>query len=167
MTGKPIFNFATAYDPFERRFAEFLDQAEDVLRFTALGTAEQGGSGAAFRVKYLKPSGAVGFYHPDWVVVQNTEEGELNWVIETKGQVWGETEQKEAALRDWCRQVSTATGNPWKYIRVNQNQFRPELDTLRSLIVDIIQNEMFAERDNRETTMSLEEILEAREEGRT
>ena len=37
---------------------------------------------------------------------------------------------------------------------------------LRSLIVDKIKNEMFTERDNRETTMSLEEILEARDEGR-
>ena len=164
---KTVFNFVATYNPFERRFAEFLDQADDVLRFAALGTTEQGGSGAAFRVNYLKPSGAIGLYHPDWVVVQDTGEGELNWIIETKGRVWEGTEQKDVAMRDWCRKVSAATGNPWKYIRVNQNQFRPELNTLRSLIVDIIQNEMFAERDNRETTMSLEEILEARDEGRT
>lgn len=163
---KTIFNFVATYNPFERKFAEFIDQAEDVLRFAALGTTEQGGSGTAFRVNYLKPSGAIGFYHPDWVVVQDTEAGELNWIIETKGRVWEGTEQKDAAMRDWCRKVSTATDTPWKYIRVNQNQFRPELGTLRSLVVDIIKNEMFTERDNRETTMSLEEILEARDEGR-
>ena len=166
MTRKTIFNFAATYDPFERRFAKFFDRAEDVLRFAALGTTEQDGSGTAFRVNYLKPSGAVGFYYPDWVVVQDTEEGELNWIIETKGRVWEGTEQKDAAMRDWCRTLSIATGKPWKYIRVNQKQFRPELDTLRALIVDIIQNEMFTERDNRKTTMSLEEILEARDEGR-
>lgn len=162
---KTIFNSVATYNPFERRFAEFLDQAEDVLRFAALGTTEQGGSGTAFRVNYLKLSGAIGFYHPDWVVVQDTEAGELNWIIETKGRIWEGTEQKDAAMRDWCRKVSAATGAPWKYIRVNQNQFRPELGTLRSLVVDIIKNEMFTERDNRETTMSLEEILEARDEG--
>lgn len=50
--------------------------------------------------------------------------------------------------------------------KTQQNQSRPELDTLRSLIVDKIKNAMFTERDNRETTMSLEEILEARDEGR-
>lgn len=50
--------------------------------------------------------------------------------------------------------------------KTHQNQSRPELDTLRSLIVDKIKNEMFTERDNRKTTMSLEEILEARDEGR-
>ena len=164
---KTVFNFVATYNSFERRFAEFLDQAEDVLRFAALGTTEQGRSGTTFRVNYLKPSGAVGFYHPDWVVVQDTGEGELNWIIETKGRVWEGTEQKDNAMRYWCRNVSAATGNPWKYIRVNQNQFRPERNTLRSLIVDIIQNEMFAERNNRETTMSLEEILETRDEGRT
>ena len=162
---KTVFNFVATYNPFERRFAEFLDQAEDVLRFAALGTTEQGRSGTTFRVNYLKPSGAVGFYHPDWVVVQDMGEGELNWIIETKGRVWEGTKQKDTAMRDWCRKVSIATGNPWKYIRVNQNQFRPELGTLRSLVVNIIQNEMFTERDNRETTMSLEEILEARDEG--
>ncbi len=40
----------------------------------SLGTTEQGDSGTQFRVDYLKPSGAIGFYHPDWVVVQKTEE---------------------------------------------------------------------------------------------
>jgi uncharacterized protein (UPF0332 family) len=25
---------------------------------------------SSFRIDYLKPSGAIGFYHPDWVVVQ-------------------------------------------------------------------------------------------------
>lgn len=114
----------------------------------------------------MKPSGAIGFYQPDWAVVQNTEEGEVNWIIETKGRVWEGTEQKDKAMRDWCRRVSTATGKPWKYIRVNESEFRPELGTLRSLVVHLISKEMFTERDNRETTMSVEEILNARNEGR-
>ena len=163
---KTIFNFVATYNPFERKFAEFLDQAEDVLRFAALGTTEQGGSGTAFRVNYLKPSGAIGLYHPDWVVVQKTEESEINWIIETKGRVWEDTERKDKAMQDWCHRVSTATGNPWKYIRVNQTEFRPELGSLRSLVVAIVSNEMFTERDHRETTMSVEEILDARDEGR-
>ena len=49
---------------FERNFAEFLDRAEDVSRFAALGTTEQGNSGTSFRIDYLKPSGAIGFYYP-------------------------------------------------------------------------------------------------------
>ena len=69
------------------------------MRFASLGTTEQGESGAQFYINYLKPSGAIGFYHPDWVVVQKGEKGEINWIIETKGRVWEGIEAKDAGLR--------------------------------------------------------------------
>ncbi len=72
---------------FEREFGHFLGRAPDVLRFVALGRTEQGDRGAAFRVDYVKPSGAIGFYYPDWVVVQRDHSGEVNWIVETKGRV--------------------------------------------------------------------------------
>jgi hypothetical protein len=53
------------YNDFERRFAQFPDQAPDVLRFASLGTTEQAESWTQFRMDYLKPSGAIGFYYPD------------------------------------------------------------------------------------------------------
>ena len=78
---KTVLNFVATYNDFEREFAHFLDDdATDVLRFASLGTTEQGESGSQFRVDYLKPGGAIGFYHPDWVVVQKTEAGEVNWI---------------------------------------------------------------------------------------
>ena len=67
---KTVFNFVATYNDFEREFARFLGRADDVLRFAALGTTGQGGLGSSFRIDYLKPSGAIGFYYPDWVVVQ-------------------------------------------------------------------------------------------------
>jgi type III restriction enzyme len=73
---KTVFNYVATYNDFERRFAEFLDRAPDVLRFAALGTTEQGDSGTQFRVDYIKPSGAIGFYHPDWVAVQRSGNGQ-------------------------------------------------------------------------------------------
>jgi len=57
-------------------------------------------------VDYLKPRGAIGFYHPDWVVVQKMKAGEVNWIIETKGRVWEGTTAKDEAMRDWCERVS-------------------------------------------------------------
>jgi hypothetical protein len=75
---KTVFNYVATYNDFERRFAKFLDRATDVVRFASLGTTAQGESGTQFRVDYLKPSGAIGFYHPDWVVVQRTAAGEVN-----------------------------------------------------------------------------------------
>ena len=113
------------YNDFERRFAQFLDtEASDVVRFAALGTTEQGESGTQFRVDYLKPSGAIGFYHPDWVVVQQTKAGEVNWIIETKGRVWEGTGAKDAAMRDWCDRITDETGVPWRYCRVDQTRFQ-------------------------------------------
>lgn len=120
---KTIFNFVATYNDFERRFAYFLDEARDVLRFASLGTTEQGESGVQFRVNYLKSSGAIGFYHPDWVVVQKTPQGEINWIIETKGRVWEGTEAKDAAMEEWCALVSQQSGALWKYARVNQRDF--------------------------------------------
>ncbi len=121
---KTVFNYVATYNDFERRFAQFLDsRATDVLRFAALGTTEQGESGTQFRVDYLKLSGAIGFYHPDWVVVQKTKAGEVNWIIETKGRVWEGTDAKDEAIKTWCERVSAATGTVWRYTRINQVDF--------------------------------------------
>ena len=84
---KTIFNLVDTFNDYEKAFARFLECCTDIPRFASLGTTEQE-SGAQFRVDYLKPSGAIGFYYPDWVVVQKTKEGEVNWIIETKGRVW-------------------------------------------------------------------------------
>jgi type III restriction enzyme len=136
--GKTVFNYVATYNDFERRFAEFLDKkADDVLRFASLGTTEQGESGTRFRVDYLKPSGAIGFYHPDWVVVQKTDDGEVNWIIETKGRVWEGTTAKDEALRTWCARVIDATGSKWRYVRINQADFDLRLvSALRDLITE-------------------------------
>jgi len=120
---KTIFNYVATYNDFERRFAEFLDQASDVLRFASLGTTEQGESGTQFRVDYLKPSGAIGFYHPDWVVVQRAEADEVNWIIETKGRVWEGTAAKDEAMRVWCERISAETGGVWRFKRIGQSEF--------------------------------------------
>jgi type III restriction enzyme len=113
--------------------------AKDVLRFASLGTTEQGESGTQFRVDYLKPSGAIGFYHPDWVVVQKTAEGDINWIIETKGRVWESTTAKDDAMSSWCERVSVATKRPWRYMRVNQPTFNARKPTkLSDLIGDAV-----------------------------
>lgn len=120
---KTIFNYVATYNDFERQFAEFLDGASDVARFASLGTTDQGDSGTQFRVDYIKESGAIGFYHPDWVVVQNTEKGEVNWIIETKGRVWEGTAAKDAAMLEWCRRLAEEHGYEWHYTRINQGRF--------------------------------------------
>ncbi len=132
---KTVFNYVATYNDYERRFAEFLDRAEDVLRFASLGTTEQGDSGTQFRVDYLKPSGARGLYHPDWVVVQKTVEGEVCWIIETKGRKWEGTEAKDAAMSVWCEKMNDLTTQTWCYQRVDQAVFNScKASSLKGLI---------------------------------
>jgi len=129
-----VFNYVATYNPFERRFANFLDKASDVLRFAALGTTEQGESGTQFRVDYLKPSGAIGFYHPDWVIVQKAGAAEMNWIIETKGRIWEGTEAKDEAIQEWCARISEATGATWRYVRINQSAFDSDVPNFSTLL---------------------------------
>ena len=134
---KTVFNYVATYNDFERRFAQFLDGAPDVERFASLGTTEQGESGTQFRVDYLKPSGAIGFYYPDWVVVQKTKGGKVNWIIETKGRVWEGTEAKDRAMETWCTRIAATTGAVWCYKRVNQTDFKsPAPISFAGLICD-------------------------------
>jgi len=123
---KTVFNYVATYNDFERRFAQFLDKKNSgILRFAALGTTEQGESNTSFRVDYLKPTGAIGFYYPDWVAVEKTETGETNWIIETKGRVFDKEQikAKDDAIKDWCHRVSESTGEQWDYIRIDQKTF--------------------------------------------
>lgn len=74
---------------------------------------------------YLKPTGAIGFYYPDWVAVQKTDGIEVNWIIETKGRVFDpeQVKAKDAAILDRCQRISAETGSTWDYIRINQSTF--------------------------------------------
>ena len=162
---KTIFNYVATYNDFERSFAEFLDSVSDVSRFAALGTTEQGNSATTFRIDYLKRSGAIGFYYPDWVVVQVVDDGEVNWVVETKGRVWEGTDEKDKAAREWCKRVSEATGKPWKYTRINQSEFTDEFPTFGAFLWRrALKTSSERQREMRPVTQ--EEIRRWKEEGR-
>lgn len=162
-----IFNFVTTCNDFERRFAEFLGRAGDVLHFAAPGTTEQGNSDTSSRIDDLKAGGAIGFHYPGWVAVQKDAEGEeVSWIIETSDRVSEDHDEKDAVMQEWCRGVTEVTGVTWKYIRMNQADFRSNITTLRQLVFDVIGNAMLRERDQRKATMSREEVRQARDEGR-
>ena len=97
------------------------DRCKDVARFASLAEFFTG-----FWVNYVKPSGATGRYFPDCVVIQDVSGDEANWIVETKGRVWEGTDRKNAAIRHWCQEVTTLTGDSWRYLRVDQPVFKPE-----------------------------------------
>lgn len=161
---KTVFNFVATCNSFEREFAKFLDSCGDITRFAALGTTEQGSSGTIFRVDYVSPDGAIGFYCPAWIAVQESDVGTVNWIIETKGGTWAGTEEKDVAIQEWCTQVTRLTGDSWKCLRVNQSEFSSQHSTFRSLSVRLIANRMFRRRAKQPGTVSLEMIRSIREE---
>jgi type III restriction enzyme len=133
-----VFNYVATFNDFEVDFANFVDAAADVDRFAALGTTEQDAN-IKFRIDYIKSSGARGFYYPDWIVIQGTENGEVGWIVETKGREWEGTANKDAAAIAWCAGISSRTGEDWRYVRVNQPLFEgAKFDSFQELI-DIIE----------------------------
>ena len=56
-------------------------------------------------------------------MVQRKDDQNINWIIETKGRVWEGTKAKDEAIQDWCKRVSEAVNENWKYVRVNQKDF--------------------------------------------
>lgn len=121
------------YNDFESEFAKYLDRCPDISRFAAL--AEHF---TRFRVDYLSPSGAIKFYYPDFVAVQKGNGKKINWIIETKGQVYEAVAYKEASILDWCKKVSAQTGHTWNYIRVDQKFFGDGKFKKFSDLIDLI-----------------------------
>jgi type III restriction enzyme len=115
---RTIFNECAVFNDLEARFAAFLDNAPDILRFAALAE-----SYTRFRVDYLSTSSAIKFYYPDFVAVQKTPDGEVNWIMETKGREYEDVVHKDASIRDWCEKITAQTGRPWRYLKVPQQQF--------------------------------------------
>ena len=72
---------------------------------------------------YLSESGAIRFYYPDFVAVQDTPKGEVNWIVETKGQEDENVAHKDASIGEWCVKITAQTGQPWRYIKVPQQAF--------------------------------------------
>ncbi len=162
---KTIFNFVATYNDFERSFAAFLERAEDIALFAALRTTEQGDSATTLRIDYLKRSGEIGFYCPDWVVVQVTDGGEVNRVVETGVRVWVRTDDKDMVAREWCKRLSEATGKPWKYTRIIQSEFSDEYTTFGALLWRQALKTS-SERRREMQPVTQEEIRRWKEEGR-
>jgi type III restriction enzyme len=115
---RTIFFACATYNDLETRFAQFLDQAPDIRRFAALAE-----SYTRFRVDYLSQNGAIRFYYPDFVAVQQTAAGEVNWIVETKGREDENVAHKTASIEAWCEKISQQAGRPWRYLKVPQAQF--------------------------------------------
>ncbi len=76
-----------------------------------------------FKIDYFSSRGAIRFYYPDFIAVEKNNKGEINWIIETKGREYEDTDRKDAAMKKWCEELSKETGKNWKYLKVAQLDF--------------------------------------------
>ncbi|HPO91471.1 MAG TPA: DEAD/DEAH box helicase family protein [Victivallales bacterium] len=111
---KTVFNFVAVYNDFEAEFANFLDKAADIEKFSALADK--------FSIDYLSSRGATRFYFPDFVAVQKENNNRVYWIIETKGREYEDTDKKDEAIKRWCKDMTKQT-NEWKYLKVMQTDF--------------------------------------------
>jgi type III restriction enzyme len=112
--GKCVFNLVPCDNQLEKKFAEFLQRADDVARFAKL--PEQFG----FTIEYTDNVGNLRYYEPDFVAV--TLDG-AHYLIETKGLEDVNVAHKDRAAQLWCENATVLTGKSWAYVKVMQKEF--------------------------------------------
>ena len=109
-------NKIPCHNDLEKSFANFLDSAEDVLRYVK---NERFG----FSVTYYQGN-RPRQYFPDFVVVIRDPSGrEAYWLVETKGEIRPDTPLKTEAARLWCEKMSSTPYDSWKYLFAPQHDF--------------------------------------------
>lgn len=124
---KTVFNLVPCDNDFERRFARFLQDANDVTAFAKL--PDQFG----FAIEYTDSAGNLRYYYPDFVA---TKANGNHYLIETKGREDIDVSHKDRAARIWCENATMLTETAWDYIKVPQKDFEKlEADELSDLTV--------------------------------
>ena len=99
----------------ERRFADFLDGAKEVVRYFK-------NEHFGFSVTYYE-SNRPRQYYPDFIVVARDEtRHETFWLVETKGEVRPNTALKSEAAQLWCEKMSGTRYGRWRYLFVPQHR---------------------------------------------
>ena len=111
---KTVFNLVPCDNHFERDFAKFLNNAEDVPRFAKLPQP------FGFSIDYTDGSMNLRSYYPDFVAVDAKG---THWLLESKGAETGEVPHKDAAAEQWCENATGLTGTKWRYLKVQQKAF--------------------------------------------
>jgi type III restriction enzyme len=96
---RSVFNRIVVDSNLEMRFAQFLDQATDVVSFA------KNTQGVHFFIEYVNHSGDIRHYYPDFVVKVQQDDV---YVVETKGLQDLDVLPKWLRLVQWCEDASQA-----------------------------------------------------------
>ena len=113
-------NKVPCHTNLEKRFADFLDGARDVIRYFK---NERFG----FSVTYYEGNRPRQYYPDFLVVVRQPDNSEAMWVIETKGEIRPNTKLKSEAAELWCQRMSATSYGAWCYLFVQQNKLNTVL----------------------------------------
>lgn len=113
---KTIFNLVAADNEFERDFARFLQDSEDVFAFAKLPPTSR----LPFSIEYTDNATNLRYYEPDFVAVLGNG---VHWLIETKGREDIDVGHKDRAARIWCENATLLAGTRWNYLKVPQLEF--------------------------------------------
>lgn len=110
-------NKVPCHTDLEKRFADFLDGAADVVRYFK---NERFG----FSVTYYEGNRPRQYY-PDFIVVAREADGrEVVWLAEPKGEIRTNTALKSEAATLWCERMTTSRSHgSWRYLLVPQGLF--------------------------------------------
>ncbi len=111
---KTVFNLVPCDNGFERDFAKFLDNAQDVASYAKLPQP------FGFSIEYTDGAMNLRSYYPDFVAVD--EQG-VRWLLETKGAETDDVSYKDAAATQWCENATQLTKVQWQYLKIPQKAF--------------------------------------------
>jgi type III restriction enzyme len=120
-------NKVPCHTELEKRFADFLDGAKDVLRYFK-------NERLGFSVTYYE-SNRPRQYYPDFIIAAGNSDGrEVMWLAETKGEIRSNTALKSESARLWCEKMSSTKYGHWRYLFVQQRKFESAIASgVRSL----------------------------------
>ena len=115
-------NKVPCHTDLEKKFADFLDRAKDVVRYLK---NERFG----FSVTYYENNRPRQFY-PDFVVAVRAKDGkETMWLAETKGEMRTNVPLKNGAAHLWCEKMSATKYGQWRYLFAQQIKLTAALAT--------------------------------------
>jgi type III restriction enzyme len=112
-------NKVPCHTDLEKQFSDFLDRADDVLRFIK---NERFG----FSVTYYE-SNRPRQYYPDFIVETERVNGTVTWLAETKGEMRTNTLLKAEAAKAWCEKMSRTNYGEWRYLFIPQKKLESAL----------------------------------------
>lgn len=153
-------NKVPCHTDLEKRFADFVDGAKDVLRYFK-------NERLGFSVTYYE-NNRPRQYYPDFIIAARDSAGrEVMWLAETKGEIRPNTALKGEAARLWCETMSGTKYGQWRYLFVQQRKFESALTSGVHSLSDLAAALVVTRPDRQLRLISLEDERVKREAFKT